>query len=146
MVAARTHSQRLVVLGDFLHVRLARTASVIDALHAWRLTWPSLTCVLVRGNHDDRAGDSPERLGFDIHDEPWLLDGVACMHVTVSDRAGRGALRPGRPYLHPVSVIQGRGRDQLRLPCFDMGPRVGVLPAFGAFTGGWEVAARAGHI
>jgi metallophosphoesterase superfamily enzyme len=32
-------------------------------------------------------------------------------------------------------VHVGRGIDRLRLPCFCFGDAVGVLPAFGAFTG-----------
>jgi uncharacterized protein len=38
-------------------------------------------------------------------------------------------------HVHPAAVIGGRARDSLRLPCFHFGPQVGVLPAFGAFTG-----------
>jgi hypothetical protein len=32
-------------------------------------------------------------------------------------------------------VLGGRAHDRLRLPCFHFGPSVGVLPAFGEFTG-----------
>ena len=38
-------------------------------------------------------------------------------------------------HLHPCVSIGGRAHDRLRLACFHFGPRVGVLPAFGAFTG-----------
>jgi metallophosphoesterase superfamily enzyme len=38
-------------------------------------------------------------------------------------------------HIHPAAVLGGRARDRLRLPCFHLGPQVGVLPAFGAFTG-----------
>ena len=36
--------------------------------------------------------------------------------------------------MHPCIHV-GRGIDRLRLPCFHLGTAVGVLPAFGAFTG-----------
>jgi hypothetical protein len=32
-------------------------------------------------------------------------------------------------------VLGGKAHDRLRLPCFHLGPEVGVLPAFGGFTG-----------
>jgi hypothetical protein len=32
-------------------------------------------------------------------------------------------------------TLTGAGRQRLRLPCFFLGERVGVLPAFGGFTG-----------
>jgi metallophosphoesterase superfamily enzyme len=38
-------------------------------------------------------------------------------------------------HLHPCVQLLGRARDRLRLPCFWFGASVGVLPAFGAFTG-----------
>ena len=136
--------KRLVVLGDFMHARRSHHPNVLGALHAWRARHAHVDCVLVRGNHDDHAGDPPDSLGFEIVDEPWLLDGVACCHIPPT------ALPPGARYalaghIHPVVVLHGKGRDRVRLPCFDMGPAVGILPAFGAFTGGWTVPVRAGH-
>jgi metallophosphoesterase superfamily enzyme len=38
-------------------------------------------------------------------------------------------------HVHPAARLGGRAHDSLRLPCFHFGPAVGVLPAFGAFTG-----------
>ena len=38
-------------------------------------------------------------------------------------------------HLHPCVVLGGRAHQRLRLPCFHFGAQVGVLPAFGAFTG-----------
>ena len=37
--------------------------------------------------------------------------------------------------MHPAAQVGGRTRERLRLPCFHFGPAVGVLPAFGEFTG-----------
>jgi len=37
-----------------------------------------------------------------------------------------------------------RSWDHLRLPCFWFGDAVGVLPAFGAFTGSAEVRPKRG--
>ena len=38
-------------------------------------------------------------------------------------------------HLHPGVAVQGRALQRLRLPAFWFGPSVGVLPAFGEFTG-----------
>ncbi|WP_395854889.1 hypothetical protein [Cystobacter fuscus] len=37
------------------------------------------------------------------------------------------------------------GADRLHLPCVHPGPKVGVLPTFGAFTGGVDMRAGAGE-
>jgi metallophosphoesterase superfamily enzyme len=38
-------------------------------------------------------------------------------------------------HIHPGITVRGPGRERLRLPCFAFGSRVGILPAFGEFTG-----------
>gem|GEM_PF-4957861 len=38
-------------------------------------------------------------------------------------------------HLHPCVNLGGRAFDSLRLPCFHFKPHVGMLPAFGSFTG-----------
>lgn len=42
-------------------------------------------------------------------------------------------------HVHPVYRLRGKGRQSLRLPCFLLGNQVSLLPAFGAFTGGYSV-------
>jgi metallophosphoesterase superfamily enzyme len=38
-------------------------------------------------------------------------------------------------HLHPGVALRGAGGQHARLPCFWFGAAVGVLPAFGEFTG-----------
>lgn len=123
---------RVVFLGDFLHSERSHAASTLGAVARWRAAWPDVELVLVRGNHDDRAGDPPSALGFHVVDEPLLEGGLALCHHPVP-REGRYVLAG---HLHPCLSVGGRAaRDHLRLPCFHFGAQVGVLPAFGDFTG-----------
>ena len=46
--------------------------------------------------------------------------------------------------LHPSVTLRGAGRQRKRLPCFHFGARVGLLPAFGDFTGTADVAVLPG--
>jgi DNA ligase-associated metallophosphoesterase len=130
-LVGQTGARGIVFLGDFLHSASAHAAATIAAVTAWREAHPALELVLVRGNHDDRAGDPPGRLGIRVVDEPFLQDGFALCHHP-RPRAGAYVLAG---HLHPCVGVGGRARDHLRLPCFWFGPEVGVLPAFGAFTG-----------
>ena len=137
-----THDpQRLVFLGDFLHAASGRTAQVLQALGGWRDRHAPIAMTLVRGNHDDRAGDPPPGAAIEVVNEPWLLGPFACCHhpqphPTHFVLAG---------HLHPVCRLQGAARDSLRLPCFVHDPGLAILPAFGAFTGGHPVAAAPGR-
>ncbi|MEO6409713.1 MAG: DEAD/DEAH box helicase, partial [Burkholderiaceae bacterium] len=101
----------------------------------------ALDLVLVRGNHDARAGDPPAAWRIACVDEPWMLGGLALSH---HPRArAQGYVLAG--HLHPCIGVVGRANDHLRLPCFWFGPGVGVLPAFGAFTGMHPVRPAAGE-
>ncbi|MEJ5862121.1 ligase-associated DNA damage response endonuclease PdeM [Pseudomonas farsensis] len=137
---ARYACNRLVVLGDFLHARTARAAGTLAALAAWRTRHCELEIVLVRGNHDRHAGDPPAELGITVHEEPWLLGPFALCHEP-EPHASHAVLAG---HVHPAYVLRGRARQRLRLPCFVIGAQVAVLPAFGEFTGGWNVAPQAG--
>jgi DNA ligase-associated metallophosphoesterase len=127
----RTGARRVVFLGDFLHSAKAHAPATLAAVAAWRLAHAALDLVLVRGNHDDRAGDPPAALGIRVVDEPLLEDGFALCHHP-RPLPGRYVLAG---HLHPCVSVGVRSWDHLRLPCFWFGAAVGVLPAFGAFTG-----------
>lgn len=126
---------RLIFLGDFLHARQSRTPSTLQALSEWRSKYPALAITLIRGNHDKHAGDPPSDLMIETVPEPLLLGPFALQHEphphpTHHVLAG---------HVHPVYHLQGRGRQRLRLACFYLNERTSLLPAFGAFTGGYNV-------
>lgn len=130
-LVARHGARRIVFLGDFLHSARSHVAATLDAVGRWRAQHPALELVLVRGNHDDRAGDPPASLGFTVVDEPLMDGGLALCHHP-EPVAGAYVLAG---HLHPCVSVHGRARERLRLPCFHFGASVGVLPAFGSFTG-----------
>jgi DNA ligase-associated metallophosphoesterase len=131
---------RIVFLGDFLHARAARTPRTLDALAAWRATHPALDLTLVRGNHDRHAGDPPDPLGIAVMAEPHACGPFAACHLP-AEVPGAYALAG---HLHPAYVVRGRAHQSARLPCFLLGERCGVLPAFGRFTGMAPVGSRSG--
>ncbi len=126
-----TGADRVVFLGDFLHSARAHAAATLQAVQAWRERHSSLGLTLVRGNHDDRAGDPPSSLRIEVVDEPLALGGWLLAHHP-TPRDGAYVLAG---HLHPCVQVGGRAHDRLRLPCFHFSADVGVLPAFGAFTG-----------
>lgn len=128
--AQRHDARRIVFLGDLLHSQHVQSSAALAAFARWREAHAQLALTLVRGNHDRRAGDPPPALGIECADEPLRIGGLALVHHP-QPVAGAYALAG---HVHPC-VHAGRGFERLRLPCFHVGPRVAVLPAFGAFTG-----------
>jgi DNA ligase-associated metallophosphoesterase len=145
---ADTRAEHLVFLGDFLHSVRSHAPGTLGALHDWRARHPQLALTLVRGNHDDRAGDPPASLGFTVVDEPLRLGPFALCHHPrpVADAYVLAG------HWHPCISVSGRAFERLRLPCFWLGDdsgqlpgqAVGVLPAFGSFTGMHRIEPRAG--
>ena len=128
---ASTGARGIVFLGDLLHSVRAQGPSTRAALGAWRQRHAGLDLTLVRGNHDRHAGDPPAALGVRCVDGPLRLGPWALVHHP-EPVPGAYALAG---HVHPGVVLAGRARDRLRLPCFHFGAAIGLLPAFGAFTG-----------
>ena len=124
----------IVFLGDFLHAAPARQPAVMEPVVRWRTAHARRRCVLVRGNHDARAGDPPAALEIEVVDEPWTLPGAPALRGCHHPQrvAGAGVLAG---HWHPAVSLQGPARDRARLPCFCLLDDLLVLPAFGAFTG-----------
>lgn len=128
--------RQLIFLGDFLHAPQAQTPAVLSALSEWRARHPELAITLIRGNHDQRAGDPPAELHIGVVSEPLLIGPYALQHEpqphpTHHVLAG---------HLHPAYRLRGRCKQSVRLPCFVLGTQLSLLPSFGSFTGGMSVA------
>ena len=126
-----TGAARLVVLGDLFHDRASKSGEVLAAVAEWRSSRPGLGVLLIRGNHDARAGDPPAEWGFECVTEPHPLGPFALRHYP-EPTPGLYTLAG---HVHPGVTLAGAGRQRLRLPCFHFTAAVGTLPAFGGFTG-----------
>jgi hypothetical protein len=128
---ARTGAARLVVLGDLVHAAAGMAEGVVAEVAAWRAAAP-FELWLVPGNHDAHVRTLPTswrvRVTAPVHDEgPFRF-----VHAPAA--GGEGAAYTWAGHVHP-GVRIGRGRDAEVLPCFHLGPTLGILPAFGTFTG-----------
>lgn len=136
----RTGAQQLIVLGDLFHAKKGRDPYMLVTVGQWREQYRELQVLIVRGNHDVRAGDPPEAWDFTCVDAPYALPPFTLQHLP--DQSPDGYALAG--HLHPGARLWGRGRQSITLPCFWFGRRVGVLPAFGSFTGQAQIAPQQG--
>lgn len=141
LAAQRDNEQRLRLLLDSLDLR--EVIFLGDLFHsehndAWhlleRLTadYAELAFVLVEGNHDILADERYGSAGLRVEAEGWQRGPFYLTHEPTDPPEGLYTLCG---HLHPGLRLRGRGRQVLRLPCFYFGERVGILPAFGVFTG-----------
>jgi uncharacterized protein len=131
-VLQQTGAQRLVVLGDLLHARASHAVSVIQQVQTWREGWPELEWLLVRGNHDRRAGDPPAEWGLRCVDEPHSDDGVLLRHYPPAEAVDEPTLSG---HWHPTVRLRVAG-ERLTVPCFCQRALSLVLPAFSSLARG----------
>ncbi len=127
----RTRARTLCILGDFLHAAAGRVEALDRAVVAWRAARRALDVVLVRGNHDARAGDPPAAWGVRVVAEPHALPPFVGCHAPREPRSGYALCG----HVHPGVRVSGRAHESVRLPCFVLGRRRALLPAFGRLTG-----------
>jgi uncharacterized protein len=134
-LVARTGAERLVVLGDFFHARSGRQEETLSAIAQWRADHCQLAVLLIRGNHDEHAGDPPADWNIACEADPFRDESFWLAHHPQPRRGG--FVLAG--HLHPALTLDDCCGSSLRSPCFWFQPRVAVLPAFGRFTGAKSV-------
>jgi uncharacterized protein len=125
-------ARHVVFLGDLLHSARGRQAGTLAEVERWRAADPALQLTLIRGNHDGHAGDPPAAWRVHCIDGPLFVGDALALSHHPDPLPGRYVLAG---HVHPAVVLGGRANERLRLPCFHFGAGVGVLPAFGEFTG-----------
>ncbi|HET6423591.1 MAG TPA: ligase-associated DNA damage response endonuclease PdeM, partial [Planctomycetaceae bacterium] len=133
-----TAARQLYVLGDLLHARTGQCQRLTDAVAAWRDKHQSVSMTLVRGNHDQHAGDPPTDWQFDCVNAPMPCGPLTLTHHPLFDE--RTFNLAG--HLHPKWRGRSRAED-LKLPCFLLRRRSLVLPAFGHFIDHGVIAPQA---
>ncbi len=127
---------RLLVLGDLFHARLSQDEPAMAAIDAFRSQHAAIEITAIRGNHDRHVERLPaawqiEWVTGSLHQPPFVF-------AHEPDADPRGLVLAG--HIHPVLLLKTR-RDSARLPVFWFRheQRIGVLPSFGSFTGGYPV-------
>jgi len=123
--------ERIVILGDFFHAPTGRQSGTMEVLAAWCKRMGGKELLLVRGNHDERAGDPDDSFGIRAVDGPFHVGPFVLTHHP--HQPGTGYCLSG--HLHPGVRIESPGAGKMKLPCFVVGARRAILPAFGTFTG-----------
>lgn len=130
----RTAARRLIVLGDLVHARRSHQAELAKALAAWRAEHRTTDVVLVRGNHDRTAGRLADALDIQEVDGQLQEGGLVMQHEPTPAAQAKAVLAG---HVHPAVLLRDFDGSRLSLPCFAFGDDgIGILPAFGSFTGG----------
>lgn len=123
----KTNPQEVIFLGDLFH---SEFNNAWDEFKNVILSFKDTTFTLVVGNHDIL---DPEKYNF--------LNVVYQLEIRnfILTHEPMDTIIEGKynlcGHIHPGVKLKGRAKQSLRLPCFYFGENVGILPAFGTFTG-----------
>lgn len=128
-------SSQLIILGDLFHaakhVSPAVEEVLSDFVHRTRLS----SIELISGNHDRNTEEVCERLSIGVHQEGYRVGPFGCFHHPGQD----GERFSLAAHLHPCVLFRESNKSTLRLKCFALRNSELVLPAFGGFTGGYNL-------
>ena len=121
--------EQVIAVGDLFH---SKANQELDLFKRWRADFAQLPFKLVKGNHDILSNDWYADANLAVTEGVLKMGNIHFSHEDCSDAAGVFTFCG---HLHPGVVINGMGKQTLRLPCFYFTPRHCILPAFSRFTG-----------
>lgn len=145
---AHRPARGLIVLGDLVHAPPEPGEDWPGVVERWRRQHDAIDIGVVLGNHDRALGRWLEEWGMNDLGERHAIAGLDLVHETDLQSPEPGL----SGHLHPVARLRA-GPDRVRLPVFARRHDHLILPAFGRFTGGfelgedgrWQCLAAAGH-
>ncbi len=125
---------RIMILGDLFHSTANSEWMIFKEFLA---NFPDIQFELIPGNHDKASKISLVNLPLKLREEQYRVDPFIFSHHPLRKPIARLYNIAG--HIHPSVRLSGPARQRLRLPCFYFGSQAGILPAFGVFTGTFDV-------
>ncbi len=121
--------ETILIVGDLFHAEVNKD---IQTFKEWKVQFEAKEWRLIKGNHDRLQLSIYEDLGIEIdksfhertpfrfvHDVNHCQEAIFCISG----------------HTHPGVLIKGRGKQFIKLPCFQVSKSQLILPAFSEFTG-----------
>jgi DNA ligase-associated metallophosphoesterase len=119
---------KLVVVGDLFH---AEANEDMTTFKGWLQHFENLEIILIKGNHDRLSKKMMTNFNLQVETEleisPFLL-----VHEHLNQHRDKFTISG---HTHPGVMIKGRGKQKIKLPCYQVTSNQIILPAFSLFTG-----------
>lgn len=125
--------EKCYFLGDLFH---SKYNHVWDLFCNFLSQYPEVQWTLIPGNHDILEKEKYQASPLIISDTTINAGPYVFIHEQ-NPQYTQGYQICG--HVHPAVILKGKGRQQLRMPCFWFGKKAAILPAFGEFTGMYTV-------
>lgn len=119
----------VLIVGDLFHAEVNKD---IQTFNDWKVQFQSIEWRLVKGNHDRLKASVYEGLGIEVDKDYYEHLPFRFVHE-VNNCEDDVFCVSG--HTHPGVLIKGRGKQFIKLPCFQVSKKQLTLPAFSEFTG-----------
>lgn len=119
---------QLLIVGDLFH---AETNSDMSTFKMWLKQFDNLKLILIKGNHDRQSNRLMDDLDIEVITKMNI--GPFTLIHEPEERNSDSFTISG--HTHPGVMIKGKGKQKLKLPCYQVTSNQIILPAFSLFTG-----------
>lgn len=119
---------QLLIVGDLFH---AETNSDMSTFKLWLRQFKNLKLVLIKGNHDRQSNQLMDDLGIEVRTK-MNIGPFTLIHEPKDVNSNSFTISG---HTHPGVLIKGKGKQKLKLPCYQINSKQLILPAFSLFTG-----------
>ncbi len=133
---------QLLIVGDLFH---SHANKEMDMFLKWRNDLPGLIIRLIRGNHDILTKKFYKDANIEMTKQKLSINNFCFTHdinETCEEEKGNTNFTFSG-HVHPGIRMSGVGRQQLYFPCFYFTKEYAILPAFGLFTGLYNINPKA---
>lgn len=120
---------KIIIVGDLFH---AEANNDLLLFNDWLQKYSALDIVLVLGNHDRIAKQVSQLFNTITMVSELTLFPFQFVHDPVKSTDTTFMISG---HTHPGVLIKGKGRQRIKLPCYQANHQQLILPAFSLFTG-----------
>ncbi|WP_431157632.1 ligase-associated DNA damage response endonuclease PdeM [Winogradskyella poriferorum] len=121
-------AKTLLIVGDLFH---AERNSDMSTFKDWLTQFPDLKLILIKGNHDRQSKRLMDDLNIEVTTH-LALNPFKFLHEPKENNKGEFVISG---HTHPGVLLRGKGKQRLKLPCYQITKNQLILPAFSLFTG-----------
>ena len=122
-------ANQLIIVGDLFHAEYNKD---LDEFKSWLTQFNNLNIKLIKGNHDRLSDKVYQQFNIQVFNKKYTENLLKFVHDFDNIQEGYFVISG---HTHPGVFIKGKGRQRIKLPCYQVTKQQLILPAFSLFTG-----------
>ena len=122
-------ANQLIIVGDLFHAEYNKD---LDEFKSWLTQFINLNIKLIKGNHDRLSDKVYQQFNIEVFNKNYTQNLLKFVHDFDNIEEEYFVISG---HTHPGVFIKGKGKQRIKLPCYQVTKQQLILPAFSLFTG-----------